>query len=198
MRGARSSASLEISEQRPAVKKPALRSLVRAVKRWAQSTIRPQLAAMNQNLTVLNVQTADQMFERAITAPRFRAAMFVIFAGFALLLELIGICGVTSYAAARRVQEVGVRIALGATRLRVLRMMTRQLMMPVVIGTAAGLSGALFVTRLLAAYLIQVDPMDPWVFAAVPASVISVAILANFVLLRRACSIDPSSALRYE
>jgi predicted permease len=160
--------------------------------------LRSEIAQANPYAVIINVQTTDQIMDRAAAQPRFRTALFGIFAVVALMLAGIGIYGVASFSASRRIQEVGVRFALGAAPSEILALMLRQAMIPVLAGVVPGLAGALAVTRLLTAYLFQVNPADPWIFAAVPSGVLLVALTANLIPLRRAVSIDAMSALRYE
>jgi ABC-type antimicrobial peptide transport system permease subunit len=119
-----------------------------------------------------------------------------IFAALALVLTSVGIYGVVSYAVARRVREIGVRMALGATPRDVVRLVVRQGMMPVVIGLGVGLVAALGLTRLLAGMLYGVSPRDPVALAAMAAVLVAVALLASYLPARRATRVDPLVALR--
>lgn len=118
--------------------------------------------------------------------------------GLLLLLTLVGIFGMTAYAVARRTQEIGVRIAIGATSRDVLTMMLGDVAKPVVIGVVAGLGGASLATRLIASFLFETTPTDPGTFALVAVTIVVAALLAAWLPSRRALRIDPVSALRAE
>lgn len=116
----------------------------------------------------------------------------------ALLLAAVGIYGVISYSVAQRTHEIGIRIALGAARADVLRLMLRRGMVLALGGVAAGLAGALALTRFLESLLFHVKTTDPGTFAAVPLILAAVALLATYIPARRAAKIDPMTALRWD
>ena len=124
--------------------------------------------------------------------------LVVGFAGIAMLLAAIGIYGVIAYSVAQRTQEIGVRMALGARRADVLRLVLRQGAALALIGIAIGWMGALALTRTLSSLLFAVKATDPITFIAVPLGLIGVALAASFLPARRATRIDPVIALRYE
>jgi ABC-type antimicrobial peptide transport system permease subunit len=115
-----------------------------------------------------------------------------------LLLGAVGIYGVTAYTVNQRLHEIGIRKALGAPRGQVLRLVVRQGMLAPLLGMAAGVSLALPLTRLLAAFLMGISPVDPITFAGVLALLAAVAFLANWLPARRAASVDPLVCLRHE
>jgi putative ABC transport system permease protein len=124
--------------------------------------------------------------------------LFAMFAGVALILAAVGIYGVMNYAVSRRTREIGIRIALGASRAAVLRMVVRQGMMQALAGTAAGFVGALLLSKLMSRMLYGVRPNDPVTFAGVAMVLGVVALLASCVPARKATRIEPTVALRSE
>jgi putative ABC transport system permease protein len=120
------------------------------------------------------------------------------FAGLALLLAAIGIFGVMSYSVAQRTHEIGIRVALGAQRNQVLRLVVGQGLFLALIGTAAGLVGAFALTRYLRTLLFNVSPTDWVTFTVVPIILCVVALAASYFPARRAMHVDPMQALRYE
>jgi putative ABC transport system permease protein len=162
--------------------------------------IRREVAAVDSTTLITGIQTIDDIAAQAETviSSRFQMALFLAFAGAGLLLALAGVYGVTSYSSAQRTREVGIRLALGATRFNVLSMMMRQSMLPIVLGITAGVAVASALTGFLQSYLFGVTPLDPSVFAAVPVFLALVAIIANFIPLCRGTRIDPVIALRHE
>jgi putative ABC transport system permease protein len=135
---------------------------------------------------------------RATASPRFYLLLLGSFAAVALALAAIGIYGVMSYSVARRSTEIGIRMALGARRADVLRLVMREAVGVVAIGGSIGLAGALLLTRLMGALLYGVGTADPVTFAAVCAVLAMVALLATYVPARRAIRVDPLKALRAE
>jgi ABC-type antimicrobial peptide transport system permease subunit len=129
---------------------------------------------------------------------RFRMALFLAFAGAGLMLACAGVYGVTSYTAEQRTQEIGIRMALGASRGTVLRMIIAQSAAPLCIGVVGGIAAAAGLTRLLESYLFGVAPRDPIVFIVVPILLAFVASVANAIPALRSSRIDPMTALKYE
>jgi putative ABC transport system permease protein len=162
--------------------------------------IRRELADADNTSLVTAIQTAEEIAAEsaAVVGSRFQMALFLAFAGAGLLLAVAGVYGVTSYAAAQRTKEVGIRLALGATRFSVLAMMMRQSMIPILAGISAGLLGALSLSRFLESYLFGVTSTDVSVFVAVPLFLVVIAMIANFIPVHRGTRIDPTSALKYE
>ena len=132
----------------------------------------------------------------AVSQPRFVTFLLALFAGIALTLAAIGIYGTISLLVAERTQEMGIRLALGADRPAILRMILGQGMLLTAIGLAIGLAGATVLTRTLSGLIYGVGRLDPLTFAAVPALLCVVALLACFLPARRAASVDPITTLR--
>ena len=162
------------------------------------SAVRKAVWSVDKDQPVSNVRTLDQVFAAAISQERFQALMLGLFAALALLLACVGLYGVISYAVVQRTHEIGVRMALGAQPLDVLRLVIRQGMMLTLAGLVAGIVAGTFVTRVLSDLLFGVTPRDPLTFAGVPVLLLVVAFLACYIPARRATRIDPLTALRCE
>jgi putative ABC transport system permease protein len=161
-------------------------------------SVKQQLAAIDRNLPVHNVQTVEAMLSKSFAPRRFNAFLLGLFALIALLLAVIGIYGVVSYSVAGRTREIGIRMALGAQRRDVLRLIITQELRPIFLGTVLGLGGALIITRVMAGLLYGVSATDPVTFMSVSGLLIGVAILACLIPARRATRVDPMVALRDE
>ena len=159
--------------------------------------VRSQLRLMDANV-LTSVETMTDIRTRSVGDRRF--TMFVLggFAALGLLLAAIGIYGVLAYSVARRTREIGVRMALGAARRRVVSMVLRDSLAPVVAGSAVGIAAALIATRLMRSMLYGVSPTDPTTFAVVTAVLLGVALVASAVPAMRAARVDPIVALREE
>jgi len=146
----------------------------------------------------VQVRTMAQVRWKLLASERFRTAVLLVFAGTATFLALIGIFGLVSYTVAQRHREIGLRVALGATYSRLVSLMTRQALVPAVLGIVAGTAGALAVSRLLAAFLFGVPPTDPATFSAAIGLFFCAAFVAALVPALRRFRIDPAVALRHE
>ena len=142
--------------------------------------------------------TLDQVFSSSLDQRRFSLVIFGAFGVAALLLAAIGIYGVTTYVVAQSTQEIGIRMALGAQRRDVLKLVLTGALSLVLIGTVIGLAGAYAITRLMSHLLFQVTPTDLATFAVVPLVLLTVALVACLIPARRATKVDPLVALRYE
>jgi putative ABC transport system permease protein len=158
--------------------------------------IRRELAAIDRDVPISAVQTLDEVVAVSTTEPRFRTLLVGAFAALAVLLAVVGVAGVISYAVSRRTQEIGVRVALGASRHHVIALLLAQGMRPAAIGVGLGLLGALALTRLLAGLLLGVSTVDVPVFAAAAVTLTLAALAATYLPARRATGIDPMIALR--
>ena len=157
-----------------------------------------ELHLVDGQMPVSRMRTMEQVISEAVSRQRFNMVLLGIFAGVALVLAALGIYGVMSYSVQQRTQELGLRMALGASRGRMLALVMGQGMKLVGIGVAVGLALAYGATRLLASLLFGVKPGDPLTFAAVAAILSAAALVAAYVPARRATAVDPVVALRYE
>ena len=160
--------------------------------------LRREVLALDKDQPVYNVRALDDVVANSIGAQRVSMQLFAVFALAALLLAAVGIYGVMAYSVTQRTQEIGIRMALGAQRSHVLRLVVRQGMTLATIGVAAGLIGAFGLTRVLATLLFNVGPTDPAIYCTISLLLIAVAFLAAWLPARRAAQVDPIVALRSE
>ena len=160
--------------------------------------VRESVNAMDRTLPIVRLRTMDSVFSDSVARQRFLAQLLGIFGGLALMLAAVGTYGVLSYLVTERQREIGIRMALGADRGRVLSMVLSQGMSTTVLGLVVGVVGAFGVTRLASSLLFEVRPSDPLTFAAVAGLITLVAVLACVVPARRATRVDPMVALREE
>ncbi len=161
-------------------------------------TLRRELQAIDPQLPLFRAGTLAAEVSDTMNQPRFQATLLGAFAAIALLLAVIGIYGVTSHAVGQRTQEVGIRIALGASRQRVLGLILGQHLVPALVGLAAGIAGAVVLNRYLQSLLYGVSAHDPVTFTIMGATLIAVAGAACWIPARRAMRVDPLVALRTE
>ena len=150
------------------------------------------------NLPVVHVTTLDGLLDETVTSRRFSTLLLSAFALLALILAAVGIYGVMSYVVSLRINEIGIRMALGAQPRDIWRLIVASGARLALAGIAIGLAGALALTRLLSSLLFEVRATDPITFAAVALLLAAVALLACYVPARRAMRADPMFALRYE
>ena len=160
--------------------------------------IRRAVQSIDKNLPVTDVESFPEVIHASVAQDRFRTLLMASFSAIALLLAAVGIFGVISYSASQRTREIGIRMALGAERRDVLRMVVGQGLRLALIGVAIGIAWALPLTRFLSSLLYGVTPTDPLTFIAVSFILIAVAVLACYIPARRAANVDPMVALRYE
>ncbi|MBZ5544896.1 MAG: ABC transporter permease [Acidobacteriia bacterium] len=161
-------------------------------------SIRDALSRMNSQQVMYNVQAMDEIISGSLAARRFSMVLLGIFAALALVMSCVGIYGVISYLASQRTHEIGIRVALGAKRRDVLRMVLAEAARMALLGVAIGLVAALGLTRLMANLLFGVSPHDPLTLAGVATLLMMVALAGCYVPARRATKVDPMVALRYE
>jgi predicted permease len=162
------------------------------------ANVTEEARAMDPNVPVFDIKTMEQRLSESLARRRFAMLALGLFAVVAMLLAVVGIYGVMSYAVAQRTREIGIRMALGAQSRDVLRMVVGQGMLLAAIGVGIGLLAAIGLTRLMASLLFGVSATDPMTFAAIALLLASVALGACFVPARRALKVDPMIALRYE
>jgi putative ABC transport system permease protein len=165
----------------------------KAVAPW----VRSQIAAIDPTVPV-QMETLDQTVSKLADRPRFETALLGFFAFCGLLMAVIGLYGVISFLATQRTQEIGVRMALGATRGNILRLIAAEGVRLIVLGGVLGLGAALAVAQLLKSLLFDVGPRDPASYAAVALLLAMVALVATLIPARTAMRVEPVVALRYE
>jgi putative ABC transport system permease protein len=162
------------------------------------SAVRKELAEMDRNIPLVRVRLFDEYLARALARPRFNAMLLSIFAGTALVLTAIGVYGVMAYSVSQRTSEIGIRIALGAGKNSIFRLVVGQAMTIVAISLVAGVVGAFAATRLLSSLLFGIGASDPTTFIGIMLLVSFVAFIAAWLPARRAMRVDPIIALRAE
>ena len=162
------------------------------------AAVRQEVWAVDKDQPISNVRTMDEVFAAAISQERFQTLLLGLFAALALVLACVGLYGVISYSVAQRTHEIGIRMALGAQPIDVLKLVIRQGMFLTIAGLVVGIAAGAMVTRVLSDMLFGVTARDPLTFVGAPLLLLLVAFLACYIPARRATRIDPLVALRYE
>jgi predicted permease len=162
------------------------------------AAVTKEVHALDPNIPVYEVKTVEQLLSDSLARRRFAVVALGLFALVAMILAAVGIYGVISYSVTQRTREIGIRMALGAERGDVLRLIVRQGMLLALVGLGLGLAGALGVTRLMESLLFGVGATDPLTFIGIAILLGSVALVACYIPARRAAKVDPMVALRYE
>ena len=162
------------------------------------AAIRREVQAIDKDQALASVRTMRERISNSVAQPRFYTLLLSLFAVVALLLAAVGVYGVMSYSVTQRTREIGIRMALGADRTNIVKLVIRQGMAPAVIGVAIGLVAAFGLTRLMTSLLFAVSATDPVTFASISLLLTTVALLACYIPARRATKVDPMVALRYE
>jgi putative ABC transport system permease protein len=160
--------------------------------------VRDAVQLLDKEQPVNRIQTMSQIVSESYGALQFPMTLLWIFSALALVLSAVGIFGVMSYTVSRRTQEMAIRMALGASRGEVLRLVFREALGVVLSGVALGLAGALFLSRVMSGYVYGVSATDPLTFSAASLLLAAVALLASYLPARRAAKVNPITALRYE
>jgi putative ABC transport system permease protein len=162
------------------------------------SSIRDAVAGVDKDQPVFNVHTMKELVDDSVSTPHLTLVLLGLFSGLALVLAAIGIYGVIAYSVQQRTHEIGIRMALGAQRNDVLRLVVGQGVKLAALGIAVGIAAAFGLTRLMASLLFGVGAYDPVAFSAAAIILLLVAIAACYIPARRAIAVDPMVALRYE
>jgi ABC-type antimicrobial peptide transport system permease subunit len=162
------------------------------------AAIRGEIQMLDASLPVYNIKTLEEQKDRSLYTARLAATLLSVFGGLALFLASIGLYGVMAYVVGQRRREIGVRLALGAQRRDIFRLVIKEGMVLVSAGVVLGLAGAIAGSRLLRTFLYNVEPTDAATFIGVAVLLAVVALLANYLPARRAANIDPLVALRHE
>lgn len=161
-------------------------------------SIRSAVKSVNPNLVAAGIRPMEQLVHQSIARPRFNVLLIGSFAALALILASIGIYGVISYSVAQRTREIGIRIALGASRTDILRTVLGRGTVLTSLGVVIGVAASFALTRLMSSLLFGVSATDPVTFISVSALLVAVSLLASYIPARRAMKVDPIEALRYE
>jgi putative ABC transport system permease protein len=153
---------------------------------------------LNPDQAVSEVRTMDDVVSRSVARPRLQLILLATFAGMAVLLAALGVYGVLSYSVVQRTQEIGIRVALGATNPDIIRLVLGEGVVLLAIGAALGLAAALALTRLLKTLLFEIQPNDPFTLCCATALLVAIALVAILIPAFRAFRLDPMAALHYE
>jgi putative ABC transport system permease protein len=162
------------------------------------ASLRQEISAVDSGLPLDQIETMEQLVSSSVGQPRFRTILLAAFSILALVIASVGIYGVMTYLVSQRIQEFGIRLAIGATPDDVLRLVLRQAAVLIAGGIGLGLLGSAVLARLIAGLLYGVSALDPLTFAAVAMILSALALLASYIPARRATRVDPLAALRYE
>ncbi|HEX6976311.1 MAG TPA: ABC transporter permease [Vicinamibacterales bacterium] len=160
--------------------------------------VRHELAALDANVAMFDIRTLQDVVQASVSRQRFIAAIVTVFAALALIIAAVGVYGVVSYSVSGRTREIGVRMALGATRSNVTGLVLRETFALIALGMGAGLILCVFASRAIRSLLFEVAPNDPITYAVVLSVLAGVGLVASLLPVRRAVSVDPNVTLRYE
>ena len=160
--------------------------------------VRDAALAASPGLFIVNLKPMSQIVSDTVSTPRLNTSLLAMFAILAVVLSATGIYGLIGYSVTQRLHEIGIRMALGARTRDVVLLVMRQGLMVVAIGLVIGIAGGIASTRALRTLLFEVQPTDVRTFVLVGLGLLSVALFASYVPVRRATKVDPMEALRYE
>jgi putative ABC transport system permease protein len=179
---------------------PTMRVVVRAAANpeSLSAALRDVVSSVDKDEALSTVRSMDDVLNASVAQPRFSSQLLGLFAALALLLAAIGLYGLMAYSVSQRMSELGIRVALGASRQDILRLVLGHGSLLVVAGIGMGLLASVAAGRLISSLLFAVSPTDPKIFLAVATLLIAVAFIASYIPARRAMRVDPLVALRYE
>jgi putative ABC transport system permease protein len=166
--------------------------------RALQQAVRGVVQSLDKNAPVYTVRTIEDILDRSVATPRFNTLLIGLFAAVALILTMVGLYGVISCSVSENTQQIGIRVALGAQRRDVFRLIVGRGLMLTIAGVAIGLGAAFGLTRLMSSLLFGVGSTDPWTFTGVALLLLLVAATACYLPARRAMNVDPMVALRHD
>jgi ABC-type antimicrobial peptide transport system permease subunit len=164
----------------------------------AVEKVRDAVRAVDPTRAVFEVSTMEASIAEDRREMRFVTVLMILFAGVAAILTTVSVYSVMSYAASRRTREIGVRVALGASRVRVVRLVMKSAALDIAVGGLIGVSSALASSRMLSSLLYGVTPTDSVAFISIVPALALIALIAAFMPIRRALAVDPAEALRHE
>jgi ABC-type antimicrobial peptide transport system permease subunit len=159
---------------------------------------RHELAGLDAGVAMFSIKTLRDVVDESVSRQRFTTWIVGVFAALALLIAAVGVYGVVSYSVSGRTREIGVRVALGATRANVTGLVLRETFGLVAVGMVGGLALCAFASRAIRSLLFETAPTDPLTYVTVISVLAGVGLIASLVPVRRALSVDPNVALRYE
>jgi putative ABC transport system permease protein len=162
------------------------------------AAVRYEVTTLDKDQPVSDIRPLEELAAEAVAQQRFAMMLLGVFAALALVLAAVGIYGVMAYSVTQRSHEIGIRMALGAERKDILRLVVGQGLSLTAVGVVLGLAGAFALTRFLASMLYEVRPSDPTILGVVSVLLACVGLLACYIPARRATKVDPMVALRYE
>jgi ABC-type antimicrobial peptide transport system permease subunit len=160
--------------------------------------VRQELPQVHPSLRLVDVTLQESLVRNTLLRERLLAVLSGFFAALGLVLAAVGLHGVLSYAVVRRTREIGIRLALGAQAAAVVRAVTGRIVLAVILGVAAGLTGGLYFARFVETLLFEVEPASLWSIGLPLLSLLVVAFVATWAPIRRAIRVDPAEALRTE
>ena len=156
------------------------------------------VSSIDKDETLSDFQTLDAIRDASIAQPRFSTQLLGTFAALALILAAVGLYGLMAYSVTQRINEIGIRVALGATRSNILALILKRGSLLAVYGIVVGLVASLALSRLLSSFLFGVRATDPLIFLAVATILAAIALLASYIPAHRATKVDPNTCLRHE
>jgi ABC-type antimicrobial peptide transport system permease subunit len=174
----------------------AVRSLLPQVQ--VVSEIRAALRSLDPDMAIADIHSMGQLETQATARRRFQTTLLTLFSAIAMFLAVVGVYGLLAYSVRRRTGEIGVRMALGSSRVRVVRLVVREGLELLGLGLLVGMAGAFALTRLLAGFLYDVPALDPLTFSLVPMLLSIATLVACLIPACRAAAVDPMDALRHE